>query len=120
MSRRLKQKLLARVRTRVHTQLMNTTAKTIADQIGRRAFIMIGAKDLLDCGDTLQFKVGRNSQGIGAVRVTLTPDDTYTMTFFGALSRKTYEMPVKAEVEGVYADRLRSTIERHTGLYTSL
>jgi len=99
---------------------MNTTAQTIADQIGCRAFAMIGAKDLLDCGDTLQFKIGTNAKGVAAVRVTLTPDDTYTMTFYGRLNRKTFEQPVKAEVDGIYADSLRTTIKLHTGLYTSL
>lgn len=104
------------------------TAQTIAAQIGNRAFAMMGAKNLLGGDNHLQFKVGKNAKGVTHITVTLDPSDTYTVKFDKVtpyrMDRRTGEMKggVKtlAEVEGVYVDSLKTTIEANTGLYLSL
>lgn len=96
---------------------MTNVAKTIADQIGGRAFYMIGAKNLVNHGDALSFKVGRNSKSVNYVKVTLTPADLYDVEY-GWVTKKGYK--VRATDEGIYCDMLHDSIERNTGLYTSL
>lgn len=100
-----------------------SVANTIADQIGRRAFQMLGAKDLMGDENSLTFKIGRNAQGVTHVRVQLDPSDTYTMQFLKVRSSKKppyYERKVLSEASDIYADKLRSIIEMKTGLYTNL
>ena len=93
---------------------MNTVAQTIAQQIGNRAFFMMGTKlDKWADGNALIFKV-RGSKRVKMVKVTLAADDTYTVGFFGLAARKV------AECECVYVEQLHCTIEQHTGLYLSL
>ncbi len=91
-------------------------ANTIADQIGNRAFMMMGAKDKLGSADSLQFKI-QGSKFANAVRVTLEADDTYTVAFFKV---RKFDFNEVASVGMVYADQLRSVIESKTGLYLSL
>lgn len=95
------------------------TAATILRQLGNRCLVMIGAKAILDCGDAVQFKVGRNAKGVTHVRITLDPSDTYTVKF-DRVTRRGMNVTPKGEVSFVYADQLRTAIETHTGLYTSL
>jgi hypothetical protein len=105
-----------------------TAANVIADQIGNRAFVMMGAKNLLGGENHLQFKIGSNSKKVTHVTVTLTSDDLYTVRFdrvtkigFSEKTGKTTGgVKVLAEVEAVSVDQLRATIEHHTGLYLSL
>ena len=94
-----------------------TTARTIAEQIGSKAFFMIGAKNLVASENGLTFKVGRNTKGVSHIRVTLTPEDLYKMEF---ISVRGTSVKTKAEVEGIYFDMLNKMIEANTGLYTSL
>jgi hypothetical protein len=98
-------------------------ANTIADQIGQRAFRMLGAKDLMGDANSLTFKIGRNAQGVTHVRVQLDPDDTYTMQFLKVRTSKKppyYERKVLSEASGIYVDQLRGIITEKTGLYTNL
>lgn len=102
-------------------------AKTIKSQIGGRSLYMLGATKLVAIGpqsDTkaslggLQFRTGRVAAGeANVVRVELTADDTYTMTFHKLWGRSNKQL---AKVKGVYCDQLNQVIELHTGLYTSL
>ena len=97
--------------------------QTIADQIGGRAFVMLGAKDLITTENGLQFAIGKNGRGINRVVVELDADDTYTVKFWNvSISRKTYDVKIKAisECSSVYADSLHRVIENATGLYTSI
>jgi hypothetical protein len=89
----------------------------IAQQIGNRAFFMLGAKNLTTDGKGLTFKVGRKAKGVTHVRVELTPADTYTVNFSKCRAGKVTTL---ASVDDVYVDRLHSVIEDHTGMYTSL
>ena len=94
-----------------------TTAKIIAEQIGKRAFFMMGAKNLVDVGNGLTWKVGRNDNGVTHVTVTLTPLDFYDLKFQRVRGTK---VVTTAEVKGIYADMVHRTIEQHTGLRLSL
>jgi hypothetical protein len=93
-----------------------TVANTIHAQIGGRAFYMLGAQNIVGGENFLQFKV-RGSRAVNKVRIELTPADTYTVRFFLIRGLKVKEV---ATVEDVYVDSLHTTIEKHTGLYTSL
>jgi hypothetical protein len=88
--------------------------KTIAAQIGKKALFMIGAKNLIDTGKGLSFKVMRNAKAISYVRITLNAMDTYDVEYLGRTGK------VKANDNGLYWDMLRNSIETNTELYTSL
>jgi len=94
-----------------------SVATTIRSQIGGKALFMIGAKQLVDTGSGLKFKIGKNAKGVTHVTVTLTPADTYDVKFHRVWGSK---ITLKAECEGIYVDMLHAAIEEHTGMYTSL
>ena len=94
-----------------------TIAKTIAEQIGNKAFFMIGAKNLLAHDDALSFKIGRNSKSVNYIKVTLNAADLYDITF--SWVTKNGEK-IRSSEEGIYFDMLHGAIERNTGMYTSL
>jgi hypothetical protein len=91
--------------------------RTIAEQIGTRAFMMMGAKNLMASDTSLQFKVGRNAKGVTNIVIRLDPSDTYTVRFARVRGSKITDLAV---ISDVYADSLHVVIEEHTGLYLSL
>ena len=99
-----------------------TVSQTIADQIGSRAFYMLGAskKPIIAIENGISFGVGRNAKRVTHVRVVLTPDDLYTLEFLNCNARRAETVKTLTTVEGVYADHLRTVIEAETGLATSL
>jgi hypothetical protein len=92
-------------------------AQTIARQIGTKALFMIGAKRLLDAGNGLAFKVGRNAKGVNYIKIILETSDTYTMQ---AYSARGIDLKLKKELTGVYCDQLNTGIETLTGMFTRL
>ena len=56
-------------------------AQTIADQIGARAFQMLGTRQKFADGPGLLFDI-RGSRRWNKIRVELDPQDTYTVTFY--------------------------------------
>ena len=92
-------------------------AQTIADQIGARAFYMMGTRQKIADGPALLFDV-RGSKW-KKIRITLTPMDTYTVSFFRQGPRPQFKV-TRFDVEDVYADMLHNIIEHHTGLALSL
>lgn len=96
-------------------------ATILAQQIGNRAFRMIGARDLLGREDGLSFRIGRNAKSVTHLRITLEPSDTYKVEALrirrvqGVLTPKVVESR-----ENVYVDSLHTTIEALTGMYTNL
>ena len=95
-------------------------ANTILAQLGGNRFIaMTGAKDFLGLKHGLSFKLRRNDSGVNYVRIDLTPDDTYTVTFAKITHRGT-KVTDKGTYEGIYADMLRGLFTRVTGMETSL
>lgn len=93
-------------------------ARTILSQIGgmRRVATMTGAKDFVAHADGVSFRLPTR-KGPNHVRVVLDVDDTYTVTF-GRIRGVAFK--VLETVPGVYCDGLKSTLERHTGLFFSL
>jgi hypothetical protein len=107
---------------------MSNVANIIAEQIGNRAFAMMGAKNLLGGPSHLQFKIGTNGKKVTHVTVTLTADDLYTVRFdrvtkigfnakTGAVTGGVKQLQ---EVERVDVGQLRRIISEGTGLYLSL
>jgi len=94
-----------------------TVANTILDQIGRRALVMIGAKQMVGDEKSVHFRIGKNARSVTHVVVTLDPSDTYSLTFLRARGVTVKEV---SSASFVYNDQLRTVIEHHTGLYTSL
>lgn len=97
-----------------------TVPQTIANQIGNRAFVMMGARELLADDRTLYFRVGKNAKGVNKVSVTLDWTDTYTVTFFRQSGAPMFAVRTVSEVSMVYAEDLRRVLESGTGLYLSL
>jgi len=95
-------------------------AKTIADQIGGRAFYMMGAKNLVDTGKGLDFKVGRNAGKVTHVSIKLTDADLYDVEFIRCNMRAKEMRKVLASTEGAYADMLHDLIKDATGFALSL
>lgn len=92
-------------------------AEIIRQQIGHRAMVMIGAREMVATERGLQFRVGANAKKVTHIVVELAADDTYTMTFS---ARRGGRYAVRAVVDGVYCDGLNQVIQAETGLYTSL
>lgn len=93
-------------------------ARTILEQLGGNQFAMMtGAKNFIAAEKGLSFKVGRNSKSVSHVRITLDPDDTYSVEFIRVRAGKLTQV---AKETGVYCDMLQNIFTEHTGLYTSL
>ena len=98
-----------------------TIANTINDQIGHRARVMMGAKNLMGDDNCLSFKIGRNPNNITHIKVTLDPSDTYTVDFIKIRKVKgTIYRTIVETCSDVYVDSLHNVIESGTGLYLSL
>ena len=98
---------------------MSNIAATIQNQIGNRALYMLGAKNLIDHGDALSFRI-RGSRKANYIKVTLDPSDTYSIEFKKLGRAPAYKVTDVADFSGVYVDSLHAIIERTTGLYTSI
>lgn len=60
-----------------------TVPQTILAQLGGESFVMTsGATGLVGNADSLTIKLGRNLKRVTHVRVTVTHDGLYNMTFF--------------------------------------
>lgn len=101
---------------------MANIASTILEQLGGRRFIaMTGAKNFVAVapGNTLVFrlpaKFAKNKANY--VRITLTPDDLYTVEFSYLRAMNLRDI---SRHEGIYCDQLRELFTTETGLYTSL
>lgn len=95
-----------------------TIANTIRQQIGSKALCMLGAKNLVGGENFLQFAI-RGSRKVNHLVVTLNASDTYTVK---ALKITQHGLKIKevSKEKGIYCDMLHASIERQTGLYTSL
>ena len=98
-------------------------AGTILQQLGGNRFIaMTGAKQFA-CGENdkghvyIVFKIGRNSNRVNYVKITLNGSDLYDTEYSWVTIR---DIKVKSESSNIYNDMLRDDFERATGMYTSL
>ncbi len=98
-----------------------TKAETILMQLGGGRFLkMTGAKQLVDTGNGLQFKLprGLSSTGIVCVSIEIGADDLYCVKAYTAKGVKT--CIADRVVTGVYVDSLRNLFTQMTGLDTHL
>jgi len=96
-----------------------SVAKTILEQLGGNQFrMMTGAKNLVDCGDALAMKIGRNSSNSNYLKITLNSMDLYDMEF--CKLTKMGEKKSVTEYNNVYNDMMTDQFTAHTGMYTSL
>ena len=96
-----------------------SVAKTIAQQIGNRAFQMMGTMNKMGTANSLVFNLRGSPLGIDKIEVILQPSDTYTLRFWRLGCGKN-SIKLIDTVEGVYADGLHLAIESKTGLRLSL
>jgi len=103
---------------------MTTVANTIYQQLGANKFVaMTGAKQFLDLGNGISFKIGRNGKGVNYVKITLNGSDLYDVKYQRVSQcKKTCEIKIKtiAESNGLYADMLQTDFTANTELYTRL
>ena len=98
-------------------------ARTIASQIGRGSMRMLGAKDFVGDSKSLTFRVGRNAKGVTHIKITLDPDDTYTVEFFAVRRSKSppyIHRKLLSSHANTYVGELHRTIETGTELYTRI
>lgn len=100
----------------------NAVATTILEQMGGNRFVvMTGARNMLASDNALSFRLpgggGFTRGGINFVRVTLEPDDTYTMEFGRVYGTKYTKIN---EYRDVYNADLRRVFTSETGLETHL
>jgi hypothetical protein len=91
-----------------------TVPKMILAQLGGERFaVMSGATGFIGSADSLTFKLGSNPKRVTHVRITLTPDGLYDMTFFrigkGPQSH-----------DGIHREMLQEVFAANTGLCTAL
>jgi len=97
-----------------------TIARTILEQLGGNKFIAItGAKNLSDTQDGLSFQLSSKltKNACNAVKITLTPRDTYQIKFLkiGRTQLKTIKI-----IDDIYCDELQRFFNSETGLDTHL
>jgi hypothetical protein len=95
--------------------MTNKTA-TLIRQLGP-ALPMMGARDLVETDDGLQFGIRGCRKG-NKIRIALCPDDTYSVELW---SVKGWDVSQIGEtVELVHVESLHSVLESLTGLYVRL
>lgn len=101
---------------------MNKVSQTIVDQIGNKAFRMIGAKAIVELEDGIVVKLGSGARGKNGAVTHFTVvynrgADLYDVTFSW---HRGVQVKTRASHEGVFATMLHELIEAETGFYTSL
>lgn len=97
-----------------------TIAREILKQLGDSKFIaMTGAKHLADMQDGLSFQLSSRMtrNHCNAVKITLTPMDTYQIKFLKICSTELKTIKI---IDDVYNDQLQEIFTNETGLETSL
>ncbi len=94
-------------------------ARIIWEHLGGNKFrMMTGAKNLLNTGDGLAMKIGRNKTSSNYLKITLNSMDLYDMEF--ARVTKMGGKRSVTEYNNVYNDSIVEVFEKHTGMYTKL
>jgi len=92
-------------------------AQTIVSQLGPKALLMIGAKNLMAGKEYLQMKLGRNAGGWNVLKIALNGLDLYDMTFYRIRKLK---VTSEKTIDNIYCDQLHDIIENETGMRTNL
>jgi len=88
--------------------------QTILAHLGGKSFVMTsGATGLVGSADSLTIKLGRNPKRVTHVRVTVTHDELYNMTFFTVgKGPQSYD--------GIHREMLQEVFGANVGLYRAL
>jgi hypothetical protein len=91
-----------------------TASGTILALLGGESVVVTsGATGFVASGDSLTFKPGRNPKGVTHVRVTVTRDGRYDLTFFTVgKGPRSYD--------GVHGEMLQEVFGANTGLVREL
>jgi hypothetical protein len=91
-----------------------TVSQAILAQLGGESFVMTsGATGLVASADSLTFKLGRNPRRVTHVRVTVTHDGLYDMTFFTiGKGPQSYD--------GIHPEMLQEVFGANVGLSSAL
>ena len=91
-----------------------TVPQTMLAHLGGESFVkMSGATGLVASADSLTFKLGRNPKRVTHVRVTVTHDGLYDMTFFTiGKGPQSYD--------GIHREMLQEVFGANVGLYRTL
>lgn len=82
----------------------------ILQQLGGQRFqSLTGARDFVWQNDGIAFRVPRTGSGIAYIRITVAPNDTYSVTF---LDKHSVEI---VRIDDLCADALRATMAQHIG-----
>jgi hypothetical protein len=100
------------------TLTKHRVAQTIKDQIGHKAFVMMGTTDYIADTNALVFNI-RGCRQWKKIKVELTPDDPYTVTFYKIGRAPGFRLSEKS-VAGVFVSDLHRIISEETGLALSL
>jgi hypothetical protein len=92
-------------------------AQEIANQLGRKALFMLGAKFLTSDGNALRFGIS-GSKKFNYIKIELNRNDNYDITFLKA----TYSKGIKNEtkIADVGVENLHFIITQETGLHTNI
>lgn len=94
-----------------------TISMTIAKQIGNKALMMIGTKNIFEIDNGLMIKHSCRGSKTNVIKITLNGSDLYDMEFIKTHGAKINTI---AKEEDIYCDMLCDMIEKHSGLYTHL
>ena len=91
-----------------------TVSRSILAQLGGESFVTTsGATGLVAGADGLTFKLGRNPKRVTHVRITVTHDELYNMTFFTVgKGPQSYD--------GIHREMLQEVFGANVGLYRTL
>jgi hypothetical protein len=94
-------------------------AETILNQLGGNLFIvMTGSKNFVKVADNgIGMQLRKNKSKASHLRITLTPNDTYTMEFIKCTSK---DLKTLEKYEDVYNTELRGIFESATGMFTKI
>lgn len=95
-------------------------AQIILQQLGGNKFlVMTGAKNLVNTGNGLNFKLPANfaKNKINFVEIKLNADDLYDVTYY---NRRSINLKEISKSEGIFCDMLQSDFTAATGLDTRM
>ena len=95
---------------------ISAIATTIYNQIGKRTFFMLGAKNIGAGENYLQFQI-RGSKKYTHIKIELNGKDLYDMTFYKCGK---FEIKNQTTFNDVHVEDLHQFIESETGLVTKL
>lgn len=83
--------------------------ETLRKQIGGTTLLAIAAKDYVYSDTSLTFGVKKSARGLHKIKITLTPDDLYTVEYFH-FAAKTYETKTHTLKSGISCEMISNVV----------